>query len=131
MKKKKLFVCISILLGLIIVGFISIYIWIDVDIKKNIKIAQERYPGTAEDALLSYLADTTNSPRNRSRIAIWTLGQIESKKALPVLEGLYKNDPDGKTCYGKHDYVLCQHEIHKALYAIKVNWLPLHAHLNK
>lgn len=129
--KRKLFIAGSGLLGLLMLGFLALYIWIDIDVKKNIKTAQERYAGKAEDALIAFLLDTTNSPRSRSTVAIWTLGQIHSEKAIPVLEDLYKNDPEGKTCYGKHDSVLCQYEIYKALNACKANWWPLHSRLNK
>lgn len=94
------------------------------DIKEHISIAQQRYPNaaTAEDALITYLVDTTNSPHDRGAIAIWTLGQIHSKKALPVLKGLYRNDPKGKTCNGKHDSVLCQKGIHTAIETIKYHY---------
>lgn len=129
--KKKLLIFVSGILGLILLGFIAIYIWIDIDIKKNIKTAKEKYSDNAEDALIAYLSDTTNSPQNRSGVAIWTLGQIQSKKAIPILEDLYKNDPEGKTCHGRHDSVLCQYEIHKALNACKANWWPLHSRLNR
>ena len=129
--KRKLFILSSSLFGLIILGFITIYICIDIGVKKNIKIAHERYSGKAEDALIAYLLDTTNTPQNRSGVAIWTLGQIQSKKAIPILEDLYKNDPKGKTCFGKHNSVLCQYEIYKALNASKANWWPLHSRLNK
>jgi len=129
--KRKLFKLIAGLLTLLILGFIAVYIWIDIDVKKNINNAREKYPGTAEDALIAYLSDTTNSPHDRSHIAIWTLGQIHSKKALPILQGLYKNDPEGKTCSGKHDSVLCQYEIYKAIKAEESNWWPLHSRLNK
>ena len=107
------------------------YIWIDIDVNNNIRVVKEKYPGKAEDALIAYLLDTTNSPRDRSHIAIWTLGQIHSEKATPILNGFYKNDPKGKTCKGRHDSVLCQYEIYKALNACKTNWWPLHSRLNK
>lgn len=129
--KKKLIIGSVGLATLLFTGFIAIYIWIDFDVKKNIKTAKDKYSGKAEDALIAYLLDTTNSPQDRSSIAIWTLGQIESKKALPILKDFYKDDPDGKTCYGKHDSVLCQYEIYKAMNAEKVNWWPLHSRLNK
>jgi hypothetical protein len=93
------------------------------DIKENISIAQQRYPGTTEDALIAYLVDTTNSPHDRG-MAIYSLGQIHSKKALPILKGLYKNDPKGKTCYRKHDSVLCQKEIHTAIETIEYYYYP-------
>ena len=129
--KRRLIILITGLFAVIVLGFIAVCSWIDYDIKENISIAQERYPGNAEDALIAYLLDTTNSPRNRSALAIWTLGQIKSKKALPVLQDLYKNDPKGETCHGNHDYVLCQYEIHKAMNAVNANRWPKHARLNK
>lgn len=129
---KRAFIIIgSVLLFLFILAGPGIYLWGDFAIKKNITIAKSRYPGSAEDALIAYLLDTTNSPHDRSHLAINTLGQIESQKARPVLLKLYQNDPEGKTCYGKHNSVLCQYEIYKALHAREVNWWPLHRHLNK
>jgi len=109
---------------------LAINLWIGNSVKKNIEIAKKQYPGTAEDALIAFLLDTANSPRNRTHIAIWTLGQIQSEKAKEVLRVLYKNDPEGNFCSGKHDSVLCQYEIYKALNAEKVNWWPLHRKLN-
>ena len=129
--KRKLFIISAGIVTLLVFGFFAIYIWIDVDVNKNIKTVKEKYSGNAEDALIEYLLDTTNTFHDRTHVAIWTLGQIQSEKALPILKDLYKNDPDGKTCYGKHDSVLCQYEIYKAMNASKVNWWPLHARLNK
>jgi len=129
--KRIVFIVSGSLISLLFLGFIAVYIWIDIDMKKNIRTAKEKYPGKAEDALITYLLDTTNSPKNRSSISIWTLGQIQSEKAIPILNELYKNDPEGKTCKGKHDSVLCQYEIYKALNATKMNWWPLHSRLNK
>jgi hypothetical protein len=129
---KKIIAILSlILITLLLSGYIAIYFWIDSDVKKNIAIAKEKYPGKAEDALIAYLLDTTNTPYDRSHLAVWTLGQIESEKAIPVLTALYKNDPEGKTCMGNHSVVICQYEIYKALNASQVNWWPLHARLNK
>lgn len=121
----------SFLLFLVILAGPGIYLWGDLAIKKNINLAKSRYPGSAEDALIAYLLDTTNSPHDRSHLAVNSLGQIDSQKARPVLLKLYQNDPEGKSCYGKHHLVLCQYEIYKALHARKVNWWPLHRHLNK
>lgn len=129
--KRTLIIIGSLLLFLFILVGPGIYLWGDFAIKKNINIAKSRYPGSAEDALIAYLLDTTNSPHDRSHLAVNTLGQIESQKARPVLLKLYQNDPEGKTCRGKHNSVLCQYEIYKALHAKEVNWWPLHRHLNK
>jgi hypothetical protein len=128
---KKVILIAGSLFALLFLGYVAIYIWIDIDVKHNIETAQEKYPGKAEDALIAYLLDTTNSPVTRTHLAIWTLGQIQSEKAIPILSRLYKNDPEGKTCKGKHNAVLCQYEIYKALNASKVNWWPMHARLNR
>lgn len=129
--KKAILIIGGILLTLLLSGFVATYIWIDIDVKDNIRVAKEKYNGKAEDALIAYLLDTANSTRDRSHIAIWTLGQIHSQKAIPVLEGFYENDPEGKTCYGRHNSVLCQSGINKALKACKSKGWPLHARLNK
>jgi hypothetical protein len=130
MKKFIISVCI-ILASALFIGAISVRIWTREYIKKNIRIAKSKYPGKAEDALISFLLDTKNTPQERSEIAIWTLGQIKSEKAKPTLMGLYKDDPEGKTCRGRHNRVLCQYELHKALNAEKVNWFPLFPGLNR
>jgi predicted type IV restriction endonuclease len=121
---KRIISLIGIGLLVVIAGlFFTMRIWIGHDIKENISTVKKQYPGKAEDALIAYLSDTTNSPHDRSQIAIWTLGQIRSKKALPILIELYKNDPQGKSCKGHHDTVLCQYEIHKAIVSIEHGWL--------
>ncbi|MFZ5431623.1 MAG: HEAT repeat domain-containing protein [Bacteroidota bacterium] len=121
----------GIIIMLMLAGIGALYFLIDLDVKRNIRTAQDKYPGKAEDALIAYLLDTANTPYDRTHIGVWTLGQIKSEKAAPVLEQLYKNDPEGTTFKGKHDSVLCQYELYKALHASQVNWLPLHARLNR
>ncbi|GAP68143.1 hypothetical protein BA6E_102141 [Bacteroidales bacterium 6E] len=127
--KKVLILSGIFLVTLFIILFAGLYIWIDFDLKKNIRIAVDKYGGSTEDALIAYLQDTTNSTNDRTHLAIWTLGQIRSEKAMPVLKELYLNDPEGKTCKGRHNQVLCQREIYKAMHATEANWLPLHARL--
>ena len=107
----------KVMTGLTIIFFSLLLtgrIWCWFAIRDRIDIAKKQYPGKAEDALIAYLSDTTNSPQARSDAATWTLGQIRSRKALPVLNKLYKSDPEGKTCSGNHKYFLCQREIHKS-----------------
>lgn len=110
---------------------LAIHIWIGQSVKEKIEIAKAQYTGTTEDALIAYFIDENQSTTDRTHNAIWTLGQIRSEKALPILKELYKNDPKGDTCYGKHDSLLCQYEIYKAIVAIERGWLFSHARLNK
>ena len=123
--KERISVAIGVTLTVIFCFIILMmpFFRISTDIKGHISIAQHRYPNaaTAEDALISYMVDTTNSPHDRGAIAIWTLGQIHSQKALPILKGFYKNDPKGKTCHGKHNSVLCQKGIHTAIETIELD----------
>ena len=112
-----------LLVVLLFSGMMGLSAWIGKDCRENIEKAKSLYPGDAEEALLAYLEDPGNSNEMRTHLAIWTLGQIRSEKALPVLKELYKNDPEGDSCYGLHDSMLCQYEIYKAIQAIE-QWSP-------
>jgi hypothetical protein len=119
------------ILCILAAAILALQIWIGHDVKENIQLAQQKYPGTTEDALLAFLLDESNSYNDRTHKAIWTLGQIRSEKALPLLRDFYKDDPKGKTCYGKHGSLLCQYEIHKAIMAIERRRIISYARLNK
>jgi hypothetical protein len=113
----------SLLVVLLFSGMMGISAWIGKDCREHIKIAKSQYPGSAEEALIAYLRDVRNSTYNRTHVSVWTLGQIRSEKALPLLKSLYRDDPRGESCFGKHDSVLCQYEIHKAIRSIE-HWSP-------
>ena len=104
---------------LALIGLLVLNVWIRGDVKSNIAFVQEKYGGTPEAALIAFLKDETNSKSERTHIAVWTLGQLESQKALPHLRELYKGDPKGKTCKDKHDYLICQYELYKAINAVE------------
>jgi hypothetical protein len=129
--KKNIRIGLIIILGGSLLFFSAIYTWNGVEIRLNINTAREKYPGTAEEALIAMLKDTTRSAYVRSHTAVWTLGQIGSERALPLLDELYQDDPDGITCYDRHDSLLCQYEIHKAIESIRRNRLFSHNHLKK
>ena len=122
-------VCSLALLG--VVAFTTLRTWMEQSVKSNIELAKAQYPGIAEDALIAFLTDTNQTVNNRTHIAIWTLGQIRSEKALPLLKALYKDDPKGETCFGRHDSLLCQYEIYKAIQAIEKRGLFSFAKLNR
>ncbi len=54
---KTLIIVLASVIVLFAVSAIAINGWIRSDVKKNISIAQQRYPGTAEEALISFLMD--------------------------------------------------------------------------
>jgi hypothetical protein len=113
--RKTLIIVLASLLVLFTVTASALNAWIRSDVKKNISIAQQKYPGTAEEALISFLLDEKNSFHDKTHLAIWTLGMLKSEKALPVLRSYYKNDPKGSVCQGKHDRMVCQYGLHKAI----------------
>ena len=127
---KRIFIILGASLSfLFICVVLGLLIWIGHDVKANIRIAKSQYPGKAEDALIAYLMDSTHSPRDRTHLAVWTLGQIHSQKALPVLKKLYKNEPEGTPC--RHDTELCQYGIYKAIREIEGSGWSLYSGLNK
>jgi len=117
-------IVIIVLASLGACGVVGVYVWIATAVDGNIDRAQQKYGGSAEDALIAYLLDSENSARDRTHIAVWTLGKIQSEKAVPILEQLYENDPDGETCYGNHDSAICQYELFKAIDLIRSGWSP-------
>ena len=119
----------TVLILLLLGSLLAIHIWIGHSVKENIKIAEEQYQGNTEDTLIAFLLDEQKPSIDRTHQAIWTLGQIRLEKALPILNSMYNDDPKGETCYGKHDSLLCQYEIHKAIVAIEKNWWFSHARL--
>lgn len=118
MKKWLLIFTISLIV-LATFGILFVNLWIKSDVKANIHLAQQKYPGTPEEALIAYLEDNSNSKIDQTHIAIWTLGQIESEKALTVLKRYYRDDPEGETCHEHHHQELCQYELFKAIQNIE------------
>jgi len=62
--KTSIIVSASVLV-LLTVSATAINTWIRSDVKKNINIAQQMYPGTAEEAVISFLLDEKNSFHDR------------------------------------------------------------------
>ena len=118
----------AILLVCLILLF-AVHFMIRKDVKEHIDLAQQRYSGTPEEALIALMQDEQNAMYERIHTGIWTLGQIRSEQALPLLKAYYKDDPKGETCFGKHDSMLCQYEIHKAIWKIEKGWMFSHARL--
>ena len=83
---KRILILIGIGIIIILAGAaFALHIWIGHGVKENINIVQQKYPDTAEDALISYLLDENNAAYDRTHKAIWTLGQVRLEKALPIL----------------------------------------------
>ena len=116
---KRILYLIAAALLLLCLGLGTIQLVIGRDVKENIHLAVQKYPGSAEDALIAFLKDESNPALERTHVAIWTLGRLHSEKALPLLKELYQGDPKGENCFGRHVEMLCQYEIHKAIKSIQ------------
>jgi len=102
------------------------YIWACFSIRSGIKRisaeAIQQYPGDRVEALISYVKSEDHSLRKRN-LAVWALGQIGDKCALPVLNQFYTGGP----C--DHGHYLCQGELQKAIKLCEGSfnataWLP-------
>jgi hypothetical protein len=116
---KKSVIALSLLSAAMAGTMLILQFYIDLNVKRHISIAMEKHPGTPDEALISFLCDSTISVQERTHVALWTITHMKSQKALPVLKNLYKDDPHGKTCMGKHDRELCQYRLSKAIKAIE------------
>ena len=102
------------------------YLWACFVIRWNVKEisaeATQQYPGDRVEALIAYVKSEDQSLRKRN-LAVWALGQIGDKRALPVLNQFYTGGP----C--DHDHYLCQGELQKAIKLCEGSfnataWLP-------
>ncbi len=120
---KKVLVCGSLsCLAFLLVAFLMICFSIRSSVKEISAQATQQYPGDRIEALITYVNSKNISLRQRNR-AVWALGQIGDKRALPVLEKSYTGQP----C--DHDSRLCQGELQKAIKLCKgglnaTAWLP-------
>lgn len=81
-------------------------------VSKTCNIAQEKYSNTnCVDSMILILEsdDTSFSDKNK---AIWVLGQLADKRALPTLKTLYK---DGSTVNEPLDKNINNYELSKAI----------------
>lgn len=85
------------------------------EVKRQCESAQGRYGGECVDALMSQVADESNQYGKNS--AIWALGQLGDKKALPFLEQYDTGEklPDRENW----DEGISQYELRKAIKLLK------------
>lgn len=75
---KRVLLIIGISLTVIFLSlFLAMRIWCGNGVKERIRNAKQQYSCTAEEALIAYLSDSNHTPRDRSDVAIWTLGHIQ------------------------------------------------------
>jgi hypothetical protein len=99
-------------LAVVLTTYVGIGLWIGRDVRAVSRTAQNRFAGAPVAALCAMAADPKVGLELRNR-AVWALGQLGDPAALPALEPLYT----GVEC--RHDGVICQHELRKAILACR------------
>ncbi len=80
-------------------------------VEDKCQTAQEKYGGDCVEALTAFLDDANNTFRSRNS-AIWALGQLGDRRALPVLQG-YRSAEGERS--GPLDRGISQYELEKAI----------------
>lgn len=97
---------------LILMLFIYSFFRIRGEVKTACLKAQAEYHEDCVNSLIEYIQSNNHTIRNRNS-AVWALGQIADKKALPFLYGLNKTLPEQEKC--SYDDCLSKYEIQKAI----------------
>lgn len=100
-----------ILSGMILFLFLTGLIWIRYEVKSLCHEATRTYGRDCISAAQAMLDDQNQSYASRNK-AVWTLGQIADKNALPMLKKYYTgNIPSRESLY----HTLSQYELQKAI----------------
>lgn len=89
-------------------GLLFVALAIGSGIDSNSRMAQTMFPGERVEALIAVVDCQNCSLKDRNH-AVWALGMLAEKRALPVLQKYYT----GKKC--DHGRFICQYELRKAL----------------
>ncbi len=111
MNKKLFLSAIALLVACIVASILFLAGWIGYEILHQCNKAQKQYDGECVDALSSQLNDESQSFKNRND-AIWVLGRLADKRALPSLEKYYTGIIPNREPL---DQMISQYELKKAI----------------
>ncbi len=74
--------------GILLVLLVAVSVWIRHDVDVRCHAAQHRYGGDCVTALMTLLDDEDQDFTSRNG-AIWALGQLDDRRALPTLRSYY------------------------------------------
>ena len=95
-----------------LLGISAISLTIGWGVKQQAKSAQQQFPGDRVEALIAMVDCASCDLRDRDH-AVWALGMLADRRALPVLERYYT----GNKC--DHSRDICQYELKKALKLVR------------
>ena len=109
----------KLILGTFVIVFASLFlvyaglrtsIWTDAN--QFAKQAAEQYSTDKTTTLLMYIDSDEYTFKEKNK-AVWAMGVLKEKNALPKLEMMYT----GEKC--NHDSAICQYELYKAIHKIR------------
>lgn len=110
--KRVLIIAFTIALFGLIFLYIGLRVWIWTDASKYAEKVSLQFKTDKTEALLMLINSEEHTLKEKNK-AIWALGVLKEKNALPKLEMLYT----GIEC--RHDSAICQYELYKAIHKIK------------
>ena len=114
--KKEIFHLLSYIAGIAVFIFLFFFFitasWIGFGVKENCQAAVNNYGGECVDALM-HLIEDENADFDDKNSAVWALGQLGDKKALPFLQKYYNGEVNHQRC--NRGETLCQFELQKAV----------------
>lgn len=109
--KQKLFYITAVGFGIFLLFFVITCTWIGYEVKSQCQEAKRQYKKDCTESLITLLLDEKQSYRSRNS-AIWALGQLGDKRALPVLQSLYTGNIPAREPL---DEMISQYELKKAI----------------
>ena len=108
-RRKKITVRVALALVVFVgVSYVVLCLYIGSHVKSVCSEAMREYPGDSVEAVIAYVESESHSLKERNK-AVWALGYLGDKRAVPVL----KKHQTGSPC--EHEKYLCQHELGKAV----------------
>jgi len=109
--QKFLFVC-AVGISIFLLFFVIVCVWIGYDVKNQCYLAKKQYDKKDCVSALSTLLDDDRQGFRSRNSAIWALGQLGDKRALPILEKYYTGDIPNREPLDK---TISQYELKKAV----------------
>jgi hypothetical protein len=101
----------AVAICIVILFFVIGVTWIGFDVKSQCQQARREYGGDCTGALIHLVQDDSRGFRVRNE-AIWALGQLGDRRALPVLQSLYTGKIPSREPL---DAGISQYELRKAV----------------
>lgn len=110
--KRLVFRTVVIVFTSLFVIYAGLRVWILNDAYQFAKLAAEHFNSDKTTALLMVVDSDEYTFKEKNK-AVWAMGVLKEKDALPKLEMLYTGDE----C--SHDSAICQYELYKAIHKIR------------